>query len=253
MEFKNNAFSTVGSLVSIISNSLLTLLYPQSCQICEQSVETKTDGFVCGECWQNTHIFNGGEIVCQKCSAFLKPGLTSSQVFCHRCDTDEYDLARSVGLYEKALAVSVLNLKKQPFLPLRLQKLTSDCFENSPFQDADLIFPVPLSKQRLRERGFNQARIISQIIAKNAGLTIDELSLQRTRHTEKHRAGMDEKARFESVQNAFEIKRPRIVKGKNILLVDDVFTSGATVSGCAQTLKESGANKVYVLTIARVF
>ena len=253
MEFKNNAFSTVGSLLSITSNSLLTLLYPQSCQICGKSVERRTDGSLCGECWQNTNIFNGGEIVCRKCSAFLKTGLADLQIFCHRCEADEYDAAQSVGLYEKALAVSILNLKKQPFIPPRLQKLIGDSFNNSPFQDTNLIVPVPLSRERLRERGFNQAAIISQVIAKNTNLAIDELSLKRTTHTAKHRAGMDKKSRYESVKNVFEVKRPRLVAGKNILLVDDVFTSGATVSNCAKVLKESGANKVYVLTIARAF
>ncbi|MGI8467618.1 MAG: double zinc ribbon domain-containing protein [Pyrinomonadaceae bacterium] len=253
MEFQKIAFSAIGSLFSAIPNSLLTLLYPQSCQICEQSVELKADGFVCAECWQETRIFNGEEIICRKCGAFLKTGLTDSEVFCRRCEGDEYDSARSVGLYEKALAVSILNLKKQPFIPHRLQKLVCNAFDNSPFQDVDLIVPVPLSERRRRERGYNQAAIISQIIARHTNLIVDENSLKRTIHTEKHRAGMDDKSRYESVQNAFEVKRPRLVEDKNILLVDDVFTSGATVSNCAKVLKKSGADKVYVLTVARAF
>lgn len=253
MESANSYFSVFGSLFSAASDSLLTLLYPQACQICEKSVEYKTDGFVCVECWQNTRIFDGAEIICCKCSAFLKGGVTDSQVFCHRCDDDEYDLARSVGLYEKALAVSVLNLKNQSFIPIRLKKFIRRALDSSPFQGADLIIPVPLSDRRLRERGFNQAAIISQAIAEHTNLPIDELSLKRTVHTVKHRAGMDKKSRHESVQNAFEVKRPRIVANKNILLADDVFTSGATVSNCAKVLKKSGANKVYVLTIARAF
>ncbi|MGI8555920.1 MAG: ComF family protein [Pyrinomonadaceae bacterium] len=254
MEFQSPVFSAVGSLFSVIQDSLLTLLYPQACKICEKSVEFKADGFVCGECWQNTRIFKPRSIICRKCSAFLTDGLTDSDVFCRACETDEYDLAHSVGLYEKALAVAVLSLKIHPFIPLRLQKLIRDSFVSAPFQNIDLIIPVPLSERRLRERGFNQAAVIAKIIGgRNGELAIDENSLKRTIHTERHRAGMDKKSRFEIVQNVFEVKRPRLIKGKNILLVDDVFTSGATVSNCAKILKKSGTNKVYVLTIARAF
>ena len=253
MRFQDSVLSAFGSLISNTSDSLLTIFYPQSCQICEKSVELKSDGSICTECWEKTHIFNGEEIICEKCSAFLKKGLPETKTFCRRCETDEYDVAFSVGLYEKALAVSILNLKKQPFLPAGLRKHIHHSFDNLPFRNPDLIIPVPLSVRRLNERGFNQASIISQVIAKHANLPIDEISLGRTIHTEKHRAGMDRKSRAESVQNAFEVKRPRLLKGKNILLVDDVFTSGATASACAKVLKRNGANKVYVFTIARAF
>lgn len=248
-----SVFSSLGSLTLTASDSLLTLLYPQSCQICEKSVEFRSDGFVCGECWQDTHIFDGEEIICWKCSAFLKVGVPEAKVFCRRCETDAYDAAYSIGLYEKALSVSILNLKKQPFLPARLRKLVCNAFDKLSFHEIDLIIPVPLSAARLRERGFNQAAVIAQTIAGHANLPIDETSLRRIINTEKHRVGMDRKARLESVQNAFEVKRPKLLKGKNILLVDDVFTSGATVSSCAEALKIQGAEKVYALTIARAF
>ena len=238
---------------SLLQNSLLTLLYPQACKICEKSVESKTDGFICDACWHSTRIFENKEILCYKCSAFLKEGIPNVQTFCRRCDEDDYDLARAVGLYENALSTSVLNLKNQPFLPKRLQNLLITTFQNSPFQDTTRIIPVPLSKRRLNERGFNQAVIIAQAISKQTKITIDELSIARKIHTEKHRAGMDRKARNESVINVFEVKRPRLIENHNILLVDDVFTSGATVSNCAKVLKKHGAAKVYVLTIARAF
>jgi len=238
---------------SLLQNSFLTLLYPQACKICEKSVESKTDGFICNDCWQTTRVFDNQEILCEKCSAFLKDGAPTVQTFCRRCDADEYDSARAIGLYENALSTSVLILKNQPFLPKRLKNLLVSTFQKSPFQDTTRIIPVPLSRKRLRARGFNQASIIAQVISKQTKIPIDELSLARKIHTEKHRAGMDRKARAESVKNVFEIKRPRLVENENILLVDDVFTSGATVSNCAKILKKHGAAKVYVLTIARAF
>lgn len=253
MENENAVFLNFRFPLSILKNSFLSLIYPQSCQICENSVESVNDGFVCDKCWQKTHIFSDQEITCSKCSAFLRKGIPTVETFCRRCDADDYDQARAVGLYENALAVSVLNLKKQPFLPQRLQNLLIKTFLNSPFQDAARIIPVPLSKKRFLERGFNQAALIAQAIAERTKIKLDEASLARTIHTEKHRAGMDRKARGETVKNVFEVKRPKLIKGENILLIDDVFTSGATVSNCAKILKKSGANKVYVLTIARAF
>ncbi|MBA2734137.1 MAG: ComF family protein, partial [Acidobacteria bacterium] len=83
------------------------------------------------------------------------------------------------------------------------------------------------------------------------GLPFDEWSLIRTAHTERHRSGMDARARRESVDGAFEVRRPRLVDGERILLIDDVYTTGATVSSCAGALRTAGAQEVFVLTVAR--
>lgn len=236
-----------------IRDSLLALVYPQPCAICKNNVESQDEGAVCGDCWRATRVFNGCEILCEKCGAFLKSGITEFQTFCRRCKTDNYDAARAVGLYDKALLNSVLNLKREPFIPPLLRRLIISAFYNSPFTDASVLIPIPLSKRRFLKRGFNQASVIARIIAQETGIPIDEISLKRKFHTEKHRAGMDRKARSESVRDAFEIVRSRLVAGQKVLLVDDVFTSGATASTAAKTLKEHGAVTVNVLTIARAF
>ncbi len=243
--------SKFSSSISTLYNSFLTLVYPQSCRLCENSVESNAEGSVCAECWQKTRIFTGKEILCHKCGAFLKNGFSEYQTFCRRCDDDDYEMARAVGTYQKALLVSILNLKKQPFVPKHLQKLLFSAFTNSPFQDATRIIPVPLSKIRFAERGFNQAELLARSLSEQTGLVCDGQSLRRIIHTEKHRVGMDNKARQESVKKAFEVAYPRLIESEDILLIDDVFTSGSTVSSCAKVLKEKGANKVYVLTIAR--
>jgi ComF family protein len=110
---------------------------------------------------------------------------------------------------------------------------------------------VPLHPERLRERGFNQAAMLGRALAERMRLPFDEWSLVRTVHTERHRAGMDSRARRETVENAFQVRRTRLVEGERILLIDDVFTTGATVSACASALKEAGAQDVFVLTVAR--
>lgn len=239
-------------MFSEIYDSLITLAYPQACHSCEQSVEHLSDGVACRSCWRKTRVFSGAETLCGKCGRFLKSETTDFQTFCHRCDEQFYDSASAVGIYENALSASILNLKHEPFVARRLRKLFFKRFQTSLFQDATKIVPVPLSKKRFHERGFNQANVLAAILAKQTQISLDNQTLARTVHTPMHRATMDTKAREVSVKNAFEVKRPHFIKNERILLIDDVFTSGATVSSCAKTLKENGADKVYVLTIARV-
>jgi predicted amidophosphoribosyltransferase len=105
----------------------------------------------------------------------------------------------------------------------------------------------------LIRRGFNQSALLAKILSDETGIPLDEQSLKRNAHTIKYRAAMDKRARAETVENAFEVKRARLISGETILLIDDVLTSGATASACARALKETGAAKVYVLTVARAF
>ncbi|MDQ3819682.1 MAG: hypothetical protein M3362_18675, partial [Acidobacteriota bacterium] len=142
-------------------------------------------------------------------------------------------------------------LKREPHVSTRLAQLLFEAQQREPLNCATRIIPVPLHPDRLRERGFNQAAVLAGALAKLSALPFDEFSLVRTTHTERHRAGMDERARRESVENAFEVRRPRLIERERILLVDDVFTTGATVSSCAGALLAAGAEDVFVLTAAR--
>jgi ComF family protein len=238
-------------MIRKIRDSLLTLAYPQACQICEQTVEAAADGIVCRECWTKTRIFRGDETVCQKCGRFLSDKPARFETFCHLCDGHFYDAARAAGKYEKGLSASILNLKREPFIPATLRKLFIGSFYRTSFQNAARIIPVPLSARRQFERGFNQASILARVLARETGIAADERSLVRTKHADIHRAGMDRKGREMSVAKAFEVRRGNLIEGETILLIDDVFTSGATASVCAKVLKEKGADRVYVFTLAR--
>jgi ComF family protein len=172
-------------------------------------------------------------------------------VRCGRCEDDAFTAARACGFYEGALRASILELKRQPHAPRRISRLIHELQNREPLNGADLIVPVPLHGERERQRGFNQAIILARELARVSGLPIDEYSVARRIHTERHRAGMDAKARRRSVANAFEVRRPDLITGKTVLLVDDVFTTGATVSTCSAALTSAGARDVFVLTIAR--
>lgn len=234
-----------------VFDSLFALAYPQSCHVCHSSVENLADGIACRDCWIKTRVFSGREILCAKCGAYLRDSGAPIETFCRRCEEQFYDRANAAGIYENALAASVLHLKQEPFISKNLQKSFIDAYYRAAFDDADLLIPVPLSKKRRLERGFNQAEVLAAILAKETKINLDEKSLVRSVHTPMHRAAMDKKARETSVENAFQVKRQNFIKNATILLIDDVFTSGATVSNCAKVLKQSGAKKIYVLTVAQ--
>ena len=170
---------------------------------------------------------------------------------CKSCTEQLYDRAVAAGVYELALAAVLLELKKTPYVPDRLNRLVRSALELLEISANTLILPVPLSAKRRVERGFNQAEVLARAVARLSGNHLDAFSLVRKIHTPMHRTAMDRKARESTVKNAFEIKRPKFIEGKSIILVDDIFTSGATVSSCASVLKKHGAASVSVLTLAR--
>lgn len=238
-------------MVKAIINSLASIAFPQNCHICGTSVESIGNGVACDSCWSRTRLFSADSALCVKCSHPLDELANRRGASCHRCTEQHYDRAVAAGVYEFALAAVLLELKKTPNAPDRLNRLVRSATEMLEISTKTLIIPVPLSARRRVERGYNQAEILARSVARLSGNDLDALSLVRKTHTPMHRTAMDRKARESTVKNAFEINRPKLIDGKSILLVDDIFTSGATVSSCANVLKKHGAASVSVLTLAR--
>jgi len=271
---------------NLIVNGLLALTYPEPCVLCGSSVEDRAFFPACSGCWSKTRIFSGDEAACWKCGALvtLQPtairntsaatdepqpssldvspqslrscsaliGQASpEEIRCHRCDAHEFQTARACGLYEGALRASVLHLKRQPYLSKHLRSLLLTAARKFPLNTATRIIPVPLHPDRERRRGFNQAAIIARAISPRLGLPVDELSLTRIVASEKYRAGLDAKGRHDTVARAFAVRLPKLIEGESILLLDDVFTTGATATSCASVLLAAGALEVQVLTVAR--
>lgn len=238
-----------------LCDAALSLVYPQACAVCgEECVESRADAPACAGCWRATRVFTGDETLCWKCGALAYASLPAEKrggVRCRRCDECEFAAARACGPYAGALRASVLGLKREPFVHARLARLLASAAAREPVSSATLVIPVPLHAERERERGFNQAALLARSLAKHTRLRLDEWSLARVAHSARHRAGMDARARRETVENAFAVARPRLVEGERVLLVDDVFTTGATASACASALLASGASEVFVLTVAR--
>lgn len=235
-------------------DSLLAIFYPKPCEVCGGSVESRAFGVACERCWLQTHIFSGQETLCWKCglpSSGVVPDRRREQVRCRRCDDNSFSVARACGIYEGALRASIVALKREPHVCRHLVALLSKVQEHYPLNGATRIMPVPLHPERQKARGFNRAALLAAALARAGSIVLDDVSLIRTSHTDQHRAGMDARDRRRTVESAFEVRYPPLVAGERVLLIDDVFTTGATVSSCARALIDAGAEDVFVLTLAR--
>ena len=249
-----------------VRDGLLSLGYPEQCRMCEATVESWDDGVVCARCWTDqatTETFLSKPL-CPKCGGRLPramvtqppqnqiTNLKSGSVACGLCADMPYTHARACGAYAGALEASVLFLKSHPYLCRRLRTLLARTFsENREALASDVIISVPLYRLRLKERGFNQAAVIAKALSRDIQLPLDIKAVLRIKPTERHRAGMDRIDRTRSVRDAFEVAHTRLVSGKRVLLVDDIYTTGSTVAACAKALVQAGVEQVNVLTIAR--
>lgn len=183
---------------------------------------------------------------------------------CARCRREEFDFdrCRSYGLYTGELRAAVLQLKflRRERLGVRLGELMSplwNSFQNSSDTGPLLLVPVPLHPSRRRARGFNQAEALARGLSRKAGTLaggwaprVETRCLVRTRATVPQ-TGLSLKARRENVRGVFRVTSPEIVRGRVVVLVDDVMTTGATLSSCASALKRAGARQVFGVTLAR--
>jgi len=234
-------------------DALLSVAFPRACAVCGDSVESRRLGVACARCWQLTRVLSA-DTLCWKCG---QPSIGTvadekrEEVRCHLCDDASFTAARACGIYEGALRASVLSLKREAHVCQRLREELVRTQQRYPLNQATQIIPVPLHAEREKDRGFNQAVLIGRELSRATSLPLNVVSLARDKHTTRHRAGMDAKGRRDTVADAFRVTHPALVAGERVLLVDDVFTTGATVSSCASVLLEAGAMEVYVLTIAR--
>ncbi|HET8675115.1 MAG TPA: phosphoribosyltransferase family protein [Blastocatellia bacterium] len=242
-----------------IRDGLLTLAYPQQCRMCGNPVRSWDDGVACRECWEDPKITTlfFGLPSCRKCGAPFgtQPASgrpSANERFCNDCSGLPFEVARSCGAYAGALEASILFLKSEPHVCPRLREILSRTYLlNRPMVESDLVVAVPLHRLRQRERGFNQATVIARLIASRFDLAFDDSTLARVAHTGRHRAGIDAIDRAKSVEGAFKVTRSKRVRGLTVLLIDDLFTTGSTISAAAGALLDAGAASVRVLTIAR--
>ncbi|MGH9845058.1 MAG: phosphoribosyltransferase family protein [Blastocatellia bacterium] len=236
-------------------DATLAMLYPTACHVCGEMVESWRDGIACCQCWAEVGTARESEISCVKCEMPLQQlpqNLESGERRCGRCDEFAFSHVRSCGPYRGALRENVLWLKRNPQIAPRLRRLLQVTFERlNEIEPIESIIPVPLHSSRLAERTFNQAEVIARAIVAETDLRVDATAVVRAKQTEMHRAGMGARERARSLERAFQVRAPRLVKDRRLLVVDDVLTTGSTAHEMARTLVEGGAKSVAVLTLAR--
>jgi ComF family protein len=229
----------------------LDLLFSSQCIMCGEKRENGEDG-ICHGCLSQIDYISSP--LCQRCGLPFLPE-SGSDHFCQGCLTlpPSFGIARALAKYAGGLKEAITCFKYGD--KITLGENLGRFMAKIPYPDLtlttyNLLMPVPLHPKRLKERGFNQAVILASQMSRKYQIPLDSLSLRRNRPTESQ-INLNFKERRRNVRGAFEVKDRKKVKAKNVLLIDDVYTSGATVNECAKVLMKAGAARVDVLTLAR--
>ena len=220
---------------------------PPCCPICQKRLWD--NHAVCGECFGKLNFIS--DAVCRKCG---KPLPYKEAQVCAECLKKEpiYHRALSVLKYNEASKALILPFKHADHIeltPLLIQwmKLKG----NDLISNCDCLIPVPLHISRLFKRKYNQSALLAKGLAEIFHKDYQPSVLLRTKRTQSQ-GHMSPKQRKQNIKNAFKIQNPDKIKGKKLLIIDDVMTTGATVNECTKVLLKAGAVSVDILTLARV-
>jgi len=238
--------------------SLIDLIFPPRCLICQAFLQDQNtlqggqDLPFCQACFNDFTVIRSP--ICSLCGRPFSDGAERDRV-CEDClrKRPSYDVARAPYLYDGALMTAIHELKyaQRSHLADSLGSLLASFAQTWIGElKGSLIMPVPLHPRRLRARGFNQSLLLARCVASKTGSDLDFLSLRRTKFT-KPQTELTSEERKKNVRKAFEVMKPELVKGRTILLVDDVATTGSTLNECAKALKRAGAESVLCLVLAR--
>ena len=238
-----------------IANGLLDLLYPPLCLLCEARLES---GAMCADCQrQITPLLPP---FCDRCGVSIRPDC----IICEPCENGNeppFHWAQALGTYDGPLLEAIHLLKyngkaalAEPLglllarsldAPTQLIKLR----EGRPAFDA--VVPIPLHPARQRERGFNQAERIAQVVAREWNWKLDSSGLRRVRRTRPQARMNSAEERAANIRDAFAARSPLHFENQHVLLIDDVITTTSTLRAAANAVRDAGATRICVLALAR--
>ena len=227
---------------------IISLLFPHICLLCEKPLPWEEEGPFCKECEKEVRYL-AKEKVCKICGKPLSSGLCED---CRR-RRNKFDFSRSVALYEGKWREIIHLFKYRGLFTLSsyLGEKLWEVYRNNPiYETADYIIPVPLTYWTRVKRGYHQTLLLANYLSRKTGKKVLRKVLYKSKNIPSQ-TGLSRKERLKNVRGAFQTRNSRIIKGKNILLIDDVLTTGATVNECVKILKKAGVKKVFVLTLAR--
>ena len=235
-----------------MASSLFNFIFPDDCRLCEKPLTKVSRIPVCDSCLTLPQPLQA-EYFCSICrTPFVDAYPLDEFYHCAVCRESlvNFDTAYSYGSYEGALQklIQLFKYGKVESLAAPLSRLL---LKSLPFgENFDLIIAMPMHWRKKWERGFNQAELLAEPVARRYGIKLSH-NLARARYT-KAQAGLNEKERQENLKGSLIVNRTGEVSGKRVLLIDDVLTTGATLRAAAAVLKSSGASHVTALTLARV-
>lgn len=232
-------------------NAALSLVYPEVCQLCGNARATPDEGFVCTGCRAQVRFIDPP--FCERCG-FPYEGQITTVFECANCrDLDlGFSSARSAVIAREDVLEIIHRYKYQRafcFEPFLADLLLSRAVPALATSKWDMIVPVPLHHAKLREREFNQAERLSRRLGAATSIPVQQC-LRRVLPTQTQTL-LSRPERLANVRRAFAMRPGQSLDGQRIVLIDDVFTTGATTSACAKVLRAAGAGEVCVWTVAR--
>ena len=233
-------------------NATLAFIYPEICQLCKTERATAKDGFVCSHCRSQVRFIKPP--FCERCG-LPYPGDFTTLFECTNCREMElhFGSARSATVARSIVREVVHRYKYQRalwFEPFLADLLIHEAKPALVGQKWDFIVPVPLHSIKQREREFNQAERLAAHLSAATQIPLNGNLLRRIRPTDTQTL-LTRRQRTANMRGAFAICSGARLKGERVILVDDVFTTGATTSACARTLRAAGAGAVCVWTVTR--
>ena len=228
------------------------VLLPNTCYSCKRDLHWRAKEPLCPAC--AAAVEKVGPLYCLRCGKPLPDG----GAHCYQCRGSKArnfkcKIIRSAIVFGPQVRniIHAFKYADRPYLAEYLAKQMCEQWSYyADLSEAELILPVPLHAKKHRQRGYNQSELLARELAKNIGLPIDTNCLVRTRNTPSQ-TKFGREGRLTNMSGAFTCVNPAVVKGKTVLLIDDVATTGATLEGCAEALKAAGAKKVMAYTLAR--
>ncbi len=229
-------------------NFFLELFFPSNftCDICAKEMDHQTKYHVCQQCEEN---YLNVHKICPKCGSEIDEKYN----LCYACRDKQvfYKMARAPFVYRDKVKDAIHNFKyhNAKYLAQTFGNYMTNVIVRENFE-FDLIVPVPLTKKRQKSRGYNQSELLANQISNNLGAPVVSDVLQRTKFS-RSQTELTSSERYQNLEDCFETQNKDKIKGKKILLVDDVMTTGATVEACSKLLMDAGANVVYVCSACR--